>query len=249
VETINPRGGVVDTATSVLITGSGFSQDSSVSFGGVRATPVQVLTPTFIVAMAPAGASTAEATVTTPAGTYSGPSGPPLADVTADSMDSEAQWHVNFDPFNVVDGNLNSFWGSGETAMPHRVQVRFTHPVTLGKVVVQARRLDGLVINNAAASASASGSVLADTIRVEVTAESYQGSPRIEADIAQWTPTGCVDSRSSGTTVCKEIWARGFCTEEVHRGVQGRGRRVRDQLGSANSRGRPKLGYQRGNLG
>ncbi|MCW2863574.1 MAG: hypothetical protein JWP48_5282 [Actinoallomurus sp.] len=208
VETISPRGGVVATATPVLITGSGFSAGSTVSFGGVRAASVQVLTPTFIVATAPAGASTAEATVTTSAGTYSGPSGLPLADVAADSMDSEAQWHVSFDPFNVVDGNLNSFWGSDETAMPHWVQVRFTHPVSLGKVVVQTRRLDGIVIDNATVSAAASGSapvtvgsvtgntaqdipfsfaspVVADTIRVEVTAESYQGSPRIEADIAE----------------------------------------------------------------
>jgi hypothetical protein len=208
VDTISPRGGVVPTAAPVLITGSGFPADSMVSFGGVPATSIQVLTPTFIVATAPAGASTAEATVTTSLGTYSGPSGLPVADVTADSQDSEAQWHTSFDPFNVVDGNLGSFWGSGETAMPHWVQVRFTHPVSLGKVVVQARRLDGLVIDGATVSASVSGSaptmvgsvtgnsaqdipfsfaspVVADTIRVQVTSESYQGSPRIEADIAQ----------------------------------------------------------------
>ncbi len=123
-------------------------------------------------------------------------------------MDDEARWHVNFDPANVVDNRLGSFWSSGETAMPHWIQVRFTHPVALRQVVVQTRRLDGIVINDASVTASASGSppvvvgsvtgntaadiafafaspVVADTIRVEVTAESFQGSPRIEADIAE----------------------------------------------------------------
>jgi hypothetical protein len=208
VRNIEPREVAVSSATPVLITGTGFTPDATVSFGGVPASSVRVLTPTFVVATAPVGAVTAEATVTTAAGSYSGPSGLPLAAVTADSMDDESFWHVNFNPYNVGDDNLGSFWSSAETAMPHWIQVRFTHPVSVGKVVIQARRLAGLTIAALDVRGSTSGAPLTelgsvtgntaqdvpvsfttpatvDTIRIEVTSETYQGEPRQEADIAE----------------------------------------------------------------
>jgi hypothetical protein len=208
VVTVSPRGGAVSAATPVLITGSGFTAGATVSFAGRPATSVQVLSPTFIVATAPAGAITAEATVTTAAGSYSGPSGLPLADVTADSMDNEAYWHVSFTPYNAFDDNLNTFWSSAATSMPHWIQVQFTHPLTLGKVVVQTRRFPGQVIRDVTATASLNGSpaqtvgtvtgntaediafafaqpVTADTIRIQVNAETYYNSPRLNADIAE----------------------------------------------------------------
>lgn len=195
-------------ATPVLIAGSGFTRHSQVTFGGVPATSTSVLSPSFIEATAPAGAETREATVRTAHGSYSGPSGLPLAAVTADSMDNESVWHVNFSPYNVVDNNPSSFWSSAETPQPHWVQVQFTHPLSISKVVVEARLLSGLVITSATVSTSVNGGALesqgtvsgnsaaeipfsfaapvsADTVRVTVNAETYQGAPRIEGDIAE----------------------------------------------------------------
>lgn len=208
VASVTPRKGVAAAAVDVLITGSGFTPGSAVSWTGAQSTAVKVLSPSFIVATAPAGASLAEATVTTSAGNYSGPSGLPLAGVTADSMDDEVFWRSSFDAYNVVDLNESSFWSSAGTAMPHWIQVQFTHPVKLGKVVVRVRRLGGIAIPGLTVSASAGGApaqvvgtvsgnaaqdvpftfstpVSADTIRVQVDSETYQGSPRNNADLAE----------------------------------------------------------------
>ena len=208
VASVNPRKGVAATPTQVLIIGSGFAAGAAVSWSGVAATAVQILSPSFIVATAPAGAILAEATVTTSAGTDTGPSGLPLAEVTADSMDDEVFWRTSFDPYNVVDNNLNTFWSSAGTAMPHWIEVRFTRPVTLSKVVVQTRRFDGMVVRDLSLSTSLAGDpprpggtvtgntapdipfafatpVSVDTVRVEVAAETYAGSPRANADLAQ----------------------------------------------------------------
>lgn len=123
-------------------------------------------------------------------------------------MDDESAFHVNFSPYNVVDDNLSSFWSSAETPQPHWVQVQFTHRIDVSKVVVQARRLDGIVIQSATVSASSGGGALRvqgtvtgntaadisfrfaapvslDTVRVTVNTEAFDGSPRIEADIAE----------------------------------------------------------------
>lgn len=151
---------------------------------------------------------TTGATVRTAAGSYSGPSGLPLAAVTADSMDNENLFHVSFSPYNVVDDNLGSFWSSAETPQPHWVQVQFTRPIAVSKVVVQVRRLNGIMITSATVGTSVGGGALQvqgtvsgnnsvdipltfaapvrlDTARVTVNAETFGGSPRIEADIAE----------------------------------------------------------------
>jgi hypothetical protein len=208
VASVNPRNGVAHASVDVLIIGSGFTPGSVVSWTGTKATGVKVLSPSFIVATAPAGAVLAEATVTTAAGNYSGPSGLPLAGVTADSMDDEVFWRTSFDAYNVVDLNQSSFWSSAGTAMPHWIQVQFTHPVKLGRVVVKVRRLDGVAIPGLTVSASAGGAPLqivgtvsgnaaqdvpftfstpvsADTFRVQVDSETYHGSPRNNADLAE----------------------------------------------------------------
>jgi hypothetical protein len=208
VTNITPQGGVVTSPTTVLISGTGFSADSRVSFGERPATSVLVLSPALIEATAPAGASTAEATVRTPHGSYSGPSGLPLAAVTADSMDDENVFHISFSPYNVVDDNLASFWSSAETPQPHWVQVQFRQSVAISKVVVQVRRFNGIMITSATVGTSVGGGALQaqgtvtdnnsvdipftfaapvrlDTVRVTVNAETFNGSPRIEADIAE----------------------------------------------------------------
>jgi len=121
---------------------------------------VSVLSPAFIEATVPAGTDTTEATVRAANGSYSGPSGLPLAAVTADSMDNENFFHVSFSPYNVVDDNLGSFWSSAETPQPHWVQVQFTHRIQVSKVVVQTRRFNGMVIASATVSTSADGGPL-----------------------------------------------------------------------------------------
>jgi hypothetical protein len=81
---------------------------------------------------------------------------------------------------NVVDRDLNTFWSSAETPMPHWIQVRFTHPVTLGEVVVQSRRLDGIVVGDLSVAASVSGGSLATvgTVSGNTAADIPVSSPR-----------------------------------------------------------------------
>ncbi|HEV3173826.1 MAG TPA: discoidin domain-containing protein [Actinocrinis sp.] len=205
---VTPRSDPPSTPTPVVVTGNGFTPDSAVSFGGTPAAATTVLSPAFIFATVPVGAEASEATVRTAAGSASGPSGLPLREVTADSMDNEVYWDTSFTPYNVVDGNLNSFWSSGETAMPHWIQVQFTQPLTISKVVVRTRRFGDMTITDATLSTSTGGAPLqqvgavtgnsaqdipfalptpspVDTVRVQVNAETVNGGSRIEADIAQ----------------------------------------------------------------
>jgi hypothetical protein len=123
-------------------------------------------------------------------------------------MDDEAYWRTSFTPYNVVDNNLNTFWSSAGSAMPHWVQVNFTHPVTISKVVVRTRRFGTMTIPSATLSTSVGGDALrqqgsvtgnaaadipfelsapapVDTVRVQVNAETSDGSNRLNADIAQ----------------------------------------------------------------
>ena len=208
VASVNPRKGIAAAPVDVLIVGEGFAADSKVSWTGVQATKVRVLSSTFIIATAPAGAALAEATVNTAKGTVSGPSGLPLTEVTADSMDDEVFWRTSFDPYNAVDLNPGSYWSSAGTPMPHWIQVTFAQPVKLGKVVVKVRRLNGVVVPAMTVTAKSGNNpmqtvgqvrgnaqadipfafgtpITADTVRFQVDSETYQGSPRNNADLAE----------------------------------------------------------------
>jgi len=66
---IAPASGLVAGGTRVLITGTGFAGPATVTFGGVAATAVQVLTPTLISAVAPAHAAGAVTVAVSTAGT------------------------------------------------------------------------------------------------------------------------------------------------------------------------------------
>ncbi len=68
---ISPDAGPVTGGTSVSISGSGFTPDSTVDFGSSAASGVDVVSPTEITASAPAGTAglSIDVTVTTPAGT------------------------------------------------------------------------------------------------------------------------------------------------------------------------------------
>jgi hypothetical protein len=92
--------------------------------------------------------------------------------------------------------------------MPHWIQVQFTQPLTISKVVVRTRRFGDMTITDATLSTSTGGAPLqqvgavtgnsaqdipfalptpspVDTVRVQVNAETVNGGSRIEADIAQ----------------------------------------------------------------
>ncbi|WP_422771091.1 right-handed parallel beta-helix repeat-containing protein [Plantactinospora sp. WMMC1484] len=207
VSTVNPRKGIAAAPTEVLVVGSGFTPDTAVSWDGRPATQVRVLSPSFVLATAPAGAPLAEVTVQTRNGSHTGPSGLPLAEVVADSMDDEVFWRTSFDPYNIVDRNLNTFWSSAGTAMPHWIEIRFTRPVTLGRIVVHVRRLDQLAVRDLSVGTAVGDGPLTprgtvtgntapdvtipfgtpaavDRIRITVESATYAGAPRDNADLA-----------------------------------------------------------------
>src|SRR6516162_5866424 len=69
VNTVSPATGSTAGGITVIITGSGFTGASGVSFGGASAAAMTVDSDTQITATSPAGAGTVDVTVTTPAGT------------------------------------------------------------------------------------------------------------------------------------------------------------------------------------
>jgi hypothetical protein len=62
----SPATGIVSAATSVFVAGNGYSDRTRVSFGGIPATAVSVLSPGFLVATAPAGTDVSALTLTGP---------------------------------------------------------------------------------------------------------------------------------------------------------------------------------------
>ncbi len=69
VTSISPAAGPLTGNTLVTLTGTGFIPGATVTFGGVAATSVTVVSATTITALSPAGAGAVGVTVTTPSGT------------------------------------------------------------------------------------------------------------------------------------------------------------------------------------
>ncbi|MGY2154529.1 IPT/TIG domain-containing protein, partial [Nocardia gipuzkoensis] len=69
---INPNTGPVTGGTTVVLTGTGLSTTSAVTFGGTPATSFTVNSNTQVTAVAPAGTGTVQVTVTTAGGTSNG---------------------------------------------------------------------------------------------------------------------------------------------------------------------------------
>ena len=69
VSAVSPIAGLPAGATTVTITGTGFTDASAVDFGAVAGTTYTVISSTQIVVISPAGAGTVDVTVTTPVGT------------------------------------------------------------------------------------------------------------------------------------------------------------------------------------
>ena len=69
VTAVSPNDGPEAGGTSVTITGSNFNEATAVTFGPSEATSFKVESDTSIIAVAPAGTSTVDVTVSTPGGT------------------------------------------------------------------------------------------------------------------------------------------------------------------------------------
>ena len=66
---IRDRSGPAAGGTTVTITGTNFASPATVTFGGVAATGVQVVSPTQLTAISPAGTGKVDVRVTAPGGT------------------------------------------------------------------------------------------------------------------------------------------------------------------------------------
>jgi len=66
---VSPSSGPAAGGTTVTITGTNFASPATVTFGGVAATGVQVLSPTQLTAISPAGTGKVDVRVTAPGGT------------------------------------------------------------------------------------------------------------------------------------------------------------------------------------
>jgi len=66
---IDPSGGIPDGGTQVTVTGTGFTEATSVNFGRTPAASFSVQSDTQLTAVSPAGSGTVDVTVVTPAGT------------------------------------------------------------------------------------------------------------------------------------------------------------------------------------
>jgi len=66
---VSPSSGPAAGGTTVTITGTNFATPATVTFGGVAATGVQVLSPTQLTAISPAGTGKVDVRVTAPGGT------------------------------------------------------------------------------------------------------------------------------------------------------------------------------------
>jgi hypothetical protein len=68
VSSVSPTGGPTSGGTTVIISGSGFTGASSVTFGSIAAASFNVDSDTQITAVSPAGSGQVAITVTTPGG-------------------------------------------------------------------------------------------------------------------------------------------------------------------------------------
>lgn len=101
----------------VFVAGDGFAPDTSVSFGGVPAQDVTVLSPGFLTATAPAGTKPSPVTVTTSAGTATGTI-PPLNALLGKSASQSSDYSASYPAQNAVDGSTSNFSDTKNTAQP-----------------------------------------------------------------------------------------------------------------------------------
>jgi hypothetical protein len=108
---------VQNAGSSVSVAGDGFTDATQVSFAGTPAASVDVLSPAFLVATAPAGVHVVGATVTTSAGTASGavpPTNVGLGKAATQSSDYSSKYPAT----NAVDGNTGNFANTTDEAQP-----------------------------------------------------------------------------------------------------------------------------------
>jgi hypothetical protein len=102
---------------TVFVAGDGFTAGTRVSFAGTPAGGVRVLSPAFLMATAPPGATVTAVTVTTPVGTASGVVPPP--DVALGKhAEQSSTYSSNYPASYAVDDDLDDYAGTKTEAQP-----------------------------------------------------------------------------------------------------------------------------------
>jgi hypothetical protein len=163
---MSPASGPTTGGTQVLVSGSGFTADARVSFGGQPASAVTVLSANFLEATSPAGTGTEDVTVTTAAGASSPGSADQFAYQTPYPSLGAAYDNVGVTADNAtnagdIDGFGSSFSASALAALGvspgsqiHYDGLTFTWPD------VQAGEPDNVLANGQIIDLSGSGSTL-----------------------------------------------------------------------------------------
>jgi F5/8 type C domain/Right handed beta helix region len=108
---------VQNAGPSMFAAGDGFTDTTRVSFGSVPAASVQVLSPEFLVATAPAGVHVTGATVRTTAGSASG-AVPPTDVALGRPATQSSDYSSKYPAANAVDGNTGNFADTKDENQP-----------------------------------------------------------------------------------------------------------------------------------
>jgi hypothetical protein len=114
---------------TVFVAGDGFGPGTQVSFAGTPAAGVDVISPAFLVATAPAGTKPTPVTVMTPAGSASG-SVPPANVALGKPATQSSDYSTKYPAGNAVDGNLTNFADTQDSTQPWwQVDIGRSYPI------------------------------------------------------------------------------------------------------------------------
>jgi hypothetical protein len=108
---------VQNVGSTVFVAGDGFTQDAAVTFGGVPAGSVSVISPAFLVATAASGTRVSPVTVTTAAGSASGTI-PPVNVLQGKAASQSSDYSSSYPARNAVDGSVSNFSDTKNTPQP-----------------------------------------------------------------------------------------------------------------------------------
>jgi hypothetical protein len=118
-----------NSGSTVFVAGDGFGPDTQVSFSGAPATSVDVISPAFLVATAPAGAKPSPVTVTTNTGSASG-TVPPTNLALGKTASQSSDYSSKYPAGNAVDGSLTNFADTQNSTRPWwQVDTGASHPI------------------------------------------------------------------------------------------------------------------------
>ncbi|HMC67685.1 MAG TPA: IPT/TIG domain-containing protein, partial [Mycobacteriales bacterium] len=177
---VSPSHGTTGGGTSVTISGDNFEPGATVDFGTVEATGVTVVSPTSVIATAPAGTGTVNVTVTTPAGTS-----PP---VSADRFT-----YVPPPQLTKLAPKTGAV-GGGTT-----VTITGANFVGVSGVSFGAVPATSFVVNSSTTITAVAPPEAAGAVRVSVTTESGT-TPSTSTDVYKFAPVVSSLTPSSGST-------------------------------------------------